>query len=42
MCLYIKICVCVYIYISLYTHGLPWWLSGKESVCNKGDKETWV
>ena len=18
-------------------HGLPWWLSGKESVCNAGD-----
>ena len=22
--------------------GLPWWLSGKESACNAGDKETRV
>ena len=27
---------------SLALHGLPWWLSGKESACNAGVKETWV
>ena len=25
------------IYINLYTHGLPWWLSGKESACSAGE-----
>jgi len=26
----------VYI-LSIYTAGLPWWLSSKESACNAGD-----
>ena len=25
------------IYICTYVYGLPWWLSGKESVCSTGD-----
>ena len=25
------------IYICMYVYGLPWWLSGKESVCSTGD-----
>ena len=26
--------------INITTHGLPWWLSGKESTCNVGDAGT--
>ena len=24
----------------VYTHRLPWWLSGKESACNAGDLDS--
>ena len=27
------VCVCMYIYITKHTYGLPRWLSGKESTC---------
>ena len=32
--------VCVYVCTRIYTHphGLPWWLSGKESTCDAGDR----
>ena len=27
----------VYGFYTVVLHGLPWWLSGKESACNAGD-----
>ena len=29
-------CYCTTVHV-LYTSGLPWWLSGKESACQAGD-----
>ena len=28
--------MCVCVYVRIYTHGLPWWFSGKESHYNAG------
>ena len=31
------VCVCVVCVCILYSSGLPWWLSGKDSACNAGN-----
>ena len=37
VCIFVCVCVCVVCVCILYSSGLPWWLSGKDSASNAGN-----